>query len=582
MDVSGEGYIIPGVGFARMNPDGSIVPVLPKAASANSSSSSSGQLDGEGGSSSEGGDGSLDLEQGVHTGTPKAPERPANSRLPPALAHTVYRARGAASAVARRAQAIGDAVVSPTGEGVFCMCLCAGSAGEEVDAPSIKKTVLSSPTKRQLGATTAAASGGLPRDATAVHIAASASGSAESAAASSASSAAAVAGGFPAGAASAAAGGRPPLVASAATRASASAAAVPSSANSEVLPSEGASSDAGVGVGGRRPSTGGGSALSAGSNASSGGASSTLLAGYRNPTALAASAAGSKAQAALLKARAVMAISGAKGLSAASASASAAGTSSEGSGQGRAISVAVSAPPTNAAGEEGASPLMAPVAEPLMAAAGDALSQSASPTAAAGATGLVSQQPHVSHSGAPVIMEADNETDDGTSEAPPGSGRSRGLGLPTSISGTSLASLPETGRVKAGVASNVRAGGAPAPAATRASATASATASASAKDVVISLDDDSDDEEDAAGVTAAAGHNDGEEYDEEDDEEEEMFVLQPIVKPHLPDAWVITPVPGSVDGETYFVNYARQQSAWTLPSEIVPVAAPPSSGAGRR
>jgi hypothetical protein len=52
-----------------------------------------------------------------------------------------------------------------------------------------------------------------------------------------------------------------------------------------------------------------------------------------------------------------------------------------------------------------------------------------------------------------------------------------------------------------------------------------------------------------------------EEYDEED-EDDEPFELMPIVRPDLPDAWV--PV-ASKSGETYYVNYARNQSTWSLP-----------------
>ena len=49
--------------------------------------------------------------------------------------------------------------------------------------------------------------------------------------------------------------------------------------------------------------------------------------------------------------------------------------------------------------------------------------------------------------------------------------------------------------------------------------------------------------------------------DEGFDEEDEEFVLMPVVRSEFPDAWV----PVTQNNETYYVNYARNQSNWTIP-----------------
>ena len=185
---------------------------------------------------------------------------------------------------------------------------------------------------------------------------------------------------------------------------------------------------------------------------------------------------------------------------------------------------------------------------------------------------VVQQQSHVSNRRGDAILEADNETDDGQSSDAPGTGRSRSLpastgNMRTSASGASLASLPEE-----------QARASKAAAAARAAASAAAAAApAAASDVVITLDDD-DDDSDAAGQGDEAisdgddGVGSGGEEGEGDEEGEEPFVLQPIVRPDLPDVFVITPV-NDGSGEVYFVNYARSQSAWQLPPDVVPVHA---------
>jgi hypothetical protein len=47
----------------------------------------------------------------------------------------------------------------------------------------------------------------------------------------------------------------------------------------------------------------------------------------------------------------------------------------------------------------------------------------------------------------------------------------------------------------------------------------------------------------------------------EEDDDDDVFVLEPVVRPDLPDEWVAV----TRDGETYYVNYARNQSNWSVP-----------------
>jgi hypothetical protein len=58
-----------------------------------------------------------------------------------------------------------------------------------------------------------------------------------------------------------------------------------------------------------------------------------------------------------------------------------------------------------------------------------------------------------------------------------------------------------------------------------------------------------------------AGGAEGDDEDDGDDDDEE-FVLAPVVRSDLPDTWVAV---RDREGEVYFVNYARNQSAWRLP-----------------
>lgn len=57
-------------------------------------------------------------------------------------------------------------------------------------------------------------------------------------------------------------------------------------------------------------------------------------------------------------------------------------------------------------------------------------------------------------------------------------------------------------------------------------------------------------------------------------EEEDAFVLQPIVRPDLPDEWVLMPAP---EGDYYYVNYARNQRCvvWLLQPTLFFFIRPP-------
>lgn len=48
----------------------------------------------------------------------------------------------------------------------------------------------------------------------------------------------------------------------------------------------------------------------------------------------------------------------------------------------------------------------------------------------------------------------------------------------------------------------------------------------------------------------------------DDDDDGGDLVLAPVVRPDLPDRWVVVE---TAAGEPYFVNYARNQSSWKAP-----------------
>ena len=146
------------------------MPVLPDGpppagATAGSSASATGSGKGGGGTGDDGnGPGDLESSPGAFFSnrlyrTNRAvlaasdAAAPGAPKSPRALAQTT----GLGATFRAASTAVAKGVVSPTDEGVLCLCLCSASAGEEVEAPSVRKT----PIHVEAAAPTAQPAGGV-------------------------------------------------------------------------------------------------------------------------------------------------------------------------------------------------------------------------------------------------------------------------------------------------------------------------------------------------------------------------------------------------------------------------------------